>query len=84
MHVMQLDNGNSQASLARVRYKPHNQPYIVAISSHSDCKANEILQIYWLLRVIRHGKEKYESLMPGTVQLNEVLTPTYVHRSSVS
>ena len=28
MHAMQLDNGNSQASLARVRYKPHNQPYI--------------------------------------------------------
>ena len=31
MHVMQLDNGNSQASLARARYKPHNQPYIVAM-----------------------------------------------------
>ena len=43
MHVMRLDNGNSQASLARARYKPHNQPYIVATSSHSDCKANEIL-----------------------------------------
>ena len=38
---MQLDNGNSQASLARVHFKPHNQPYIVATSSHSDCKANE-------------------------------------------
>ena len=31
VHVMQLDNGNSQASLARAHYKPHNQPYIVAI-----------------------------------------------------
>ena len=68
MHVMQLDNGNSQASLARVRYKPHNQPYIFATSSHNDCKANEILYIDWLLlRVIKHGKEKYESLMPGTM-----------------
>ena len=71
MHVMQLDNGNSQALLVRVHYKPHNQSYIiVATSSHSDCKANEMLYIDWLLlRVIQHGKEKYESLMPGTVQL---------------
>ena len=82
---MQLDNGNSQASLAHARYKPHNQPYIVATSSHSDCKANEIVWIDWLLlRIIQHGKEKYVCLMPGTVQLNKVLTPTYVHRSSVS
>ena len=27
MHVMQLDNGNSQASLARARYKPHNSVF---------------------------------------------------------
>ena len=40
MHVMQLDKGNSQALLA---HEPHNQLYIVATSSHSDCKANEIL-----------------------------------------
>ena len=67
MHVMQLDNGNSQASLAHVHYKPHNQPYIVATSSHSDYKANEIVWIDWLLiRVIQHGKK---DLMPGTVQL---------------
>ena len=31
MHVMQLDNGNSQASLARVHFEPHDQSYIVAI-----------------------------------------------------
>ena len=43
MHVMQLNNDNSQASLARVHFKPHNQPSIVTASSHSDlCKVNEI------------------------------------------
>ena len=77
MHVMQLNNGNSQASLACAHYKPHNQPYIVTTSSHSNSKACEILQIdCLLLRVIQHGKEKYESLMPGTMQFNKTLTPT--------
>ena len=79
MHVRQLDNGNSRASLARVHFKPHNQSYIVATSSHSDCKSNEILQIDWLvLRVRQHGKKKYESLMPklfNYLQVKEVLTP---------
>ena len=38
--VMPSENGNSQASLARVHFKAHNQPYnIVTTSSHSDCKA---------------------------------------------
>ena len=40
---MQLDNGNYQALLPRARYKPHNQPYIVATSSNSDCKENKML-----------------------------------------
>ena len=37
-HVMQLDNGNSQASLARARYKPNNQPY--AAPTHWWCLYN--------------------------------------------
>ena len=29
VHIMHLDNGNSQASLARVHHKPHNQPVLL-------------------------------------------------------
>ena len=62
-----------------------NKHYIVATSSHSDCEANEILWIDWLLlRVMQHGKEKYESLIPGTVQLCAVLTPMFTEAASVS
>ena len=60
----------------------------VATSSHSGlCEANEILYIEWLvLKVIQYGKEEYESLMPGTVQLctTEGSNDTCVHRSNGS
>ena len=47
---MQLDDGNSQASLASVHWPPQNQPYIVATSSHSDlCGANDTVHIIDLL-----------------------------------
>ena len=41
MHVMQLDNGNSQASLAHASYKPHKQPYIVTMG---ECAPWKIVQ----------------------------------------
>ena len=66
VHVMQSDDSNSQALL--VYHKPHNQPYIVTTSLHSDlCKVNDIVLVSISVKgVIQHGKGKYESLMPGT------------------
>ena len=66
MHVIQLDDGNSQASLACVHLPPHNQPYIVA---HSNvCKENDSILVSTSVKgVIQQGKEEYESLMPATV-----------------
>ena len=43
-----------------------------------------------VLRVIQHGKEEYERLMPGTVQLCAIVgsiegsIDMYVHRNRVS
>lgn len=37
-HVMQLDDGNSEASLACIHMQLYNKPYIVTTSSHSDLR----------------------------------------------
>ena len=67
MHVMQLD-GSSQAPLVSLAATQPNL-YCRHII-HSDlCEANDTVATYYrfVKGVIQHGKEEYESFMPGAV-----------------
>ena len=56
------------------------------LALYSDlCTVHILVSMYFVKGVIQHGKEEYESLTPGTVQLQAAKgsTDIYVHRSSV-
>ena len=46
VHVMQLDDGDSEASFAYVHWPPHNQPYIFTTVTYI-CKANTVHTVDW-------------------------------------
>ena len=83
---MQLDDPNSQALLL-VYICHHTTDHILSLHHHTVTymKQNDTVHtVDWLLfhvkGVIKHGKEEYESLMPGAVRTSK----GNVHRSCVS